>query len=83
MLSSLTGRMSPGFLCSYTPNVRVPGQEPACEDGKLEPLLDDQDWCVSVSATRVSVQVLLGCSQSFLLLYSIGLSPNPQEHLLW
>lgn len=63
--------------------MRVPGQEPACEDGRLKTLFDDQDRCVGIPAAGVSMQVLLGRGKGFLLLCGIGLSPNPQEHLLW
>lgn len=82
MLSPLAGQMSSHSPCSYAPNVRVPGQEPACEDGRLEALFNDQDWRVGVSAAGVSAQVLLGCGKGSLLLCGVGLSPNPQEHLL-
>lgn len=63
--------------------MRVPGQEPACEGGRLIALFNDQDGCAGVSATGVSVQVLLGCGKSSLLLLGIGFSPDPQEHLVW
>lgn len=63
--------------------MRVPGQEPASEDGRLEPLFNDDNWYVNISATGVSLQVLLGHSEGTPLLCGIGLNSNPQEHLLW
>lgn len=63
--------------------MRVPGQEPACEDGRLEALFDDQRWCAGVPAAGVSAQVLPGCLQGALLLCGLGLGPDPQEHLSW
>lgn len=79
VLSPLAIRTTPPI--SYTPNVRVPCQEPPCEGRRLKALLDDQDWCVRVSATGVSYQVLLGSREGPLLLCGVGLGSYPQEHL--